>query len=90
MGGRYDGLLRALWTPTASAAVGPPPSGVGLSVNIERLSRMIDQIRVQQPQQQLATIKPSQVCGTSGDGACGMITDKLLTTLRAYNPACHA
>ena len=35
-GGRYDGLLKALWPPGATAA-GPAPSAVGLSVNVDRL-----------------------------------------------------
>lgn len=65
MGGRYDSLLRALWTPAASSVGGPPPGAVGLSVNVERLARMIDQIRLHQPQQQQQTVvRPSQVGDT--------------------------
>lgn len=36
-GGRYDGLLRALWPPPATAAW-PAPCAVGATLNLDRLA----------------------------------------------------
>lgn len=47
LGGRYDALLRASWTPAAAAA-GPPPGAVGASLNVERLVLTLEARRRQQ------------------------------------------
>lgn len=43
-GGRYDALLRSLWSP-AAATLMAPPSGVGVSINVEKLARLLQQRR---------------------------------------------
>jgi hypothetical protein len=42
-GGRYDALLRALWSPAAHAA-GPPPGAYGATLNVEKLVRLLAQV----------------------------------------------
>ncbi|KAF8070961.1 GCN2 [Scenedesmus sp. PABB004] len=43
-GGRYDGLLRSLWSPAASAVL-PPPGGVGVSINCTKLITLLQRRR---------------------------------------------
>eukprot|EP00879_Flechtneria_rotunda_P020690 GHRR01021775.1.p1 GENE.GHRR01021775.1~~GHRR01021775.1.p1 ORF type:complete len:370 (+),score=88.89 GHRR01021775.1:808-1917(+) len=43
-GGRYDQLLRSLWSP-AAAALMPPPGAVGVSINCEKLIKLVLQWR---------------------------------------------
>lgn len=43
-GGRYDGLLRSLWSP-AAASLMPPPGAVGVSINCEKLMMLLLQRR---------------------------------------------
>lgn len=39
-GGRYDGLLKSLWSP-AAATIMPAPGAVGVSINCEKLIRTL-------------------------------------------------
>ncbi|KIZ01806.1 putative serine/threonine-protein kinase GCN2 [Monoraphidium neglectum] len=41
-GGRYDALVRSLWSP-AALALGPPPGAVGATLNLERLVKLVSQ-----------------------------------------------
>ena len=42
VGGRYDGLLRALWAAAATGVQGPPaPAAVGVTLNVERLAFLV-------------------------------------------------
>lgn len=43
-GGRYDALLRSLWSP-AAATLMPPPGAVGVSINCEKIVKMLLQKR---------------------------------------------
>lgn len=43
VGGRYDALLRSVWSPAASAAGALPPAAVGATVNVEKLRRFVAQ-----------------------------------------------
>ncbi len=47
VGGRYDALMRALWSP-AAAALAPPPGAVGVTLNVERLVKLVSQQRLPQ------------------------------------------
>ncbi|GAX82154.1 hypothetical protein CEUSTIGMA_g9582.t1 [Chlamydomonas eustigma] len=53
VGGRYDALLRSMWTPAAYAS-GMPPGAVGATVNVERLTRLLGQSLSSRQQQQQA------------------------------------
>jgi histidyl-tRNA synthetase len=43
-GGRYDALLRSLWSP-AAATLMPAPGAVGVSINCEKIVKMLLQKR---------------------------------------------
>ncbi|KAI8469455.1 MAG: hypothetical protein J3K34DRAFT_459347 [Monoraphidium minutum] len=72
-GGRYDALLRSLWSP-AALALGPPPGAVGATLNLERLVRLVSQARMPHrwADSGSARFPPSQadvlVCARGGDG----------------------
>ena len=44
VGGRYDALLRNLW-PAAALTVQPPPGAVGVTINLEKIIKIIQQHR---------------------------------------------
>ncbi len=56
-GGRYDGLLKALWPPSAGPAMG----AVGVTLNMDRLITMATP---QHRRNRLPHLQASQVCGT--------------------------
>ena len=62
-GGRYDGLLKALWVPAPSAQLGGPMTAVGITINAERLAAVVQaQAQEQRSYRDSNVVCSSQAC----------------------------
>jgi histidyl-tRNA synthetase len=71
-GGRYDGLLKSLWSPAASALM-PPPAAVGASINCEKLIKLLLQRRLaSSSRSRTGSGGMAHASGGSGSNSSGM------------------